>query len=239
MNVIFGGIYTENQKLRIYLPRYYEYLNDQKNHYWFPIRVVKDGEDDIYMLDTYQFEMPYECRNNYAKMVEYLKSLGEPKDNTWEKNKAYDYYYSAVIQLTKQNIEAFDLVANLEEYEIVDSEQARYYDEKYVIKGVMMWNYHGSGRGVHIKRKDAKLQYDLMIDNLYFDVINSIKKPDISTWYVDKLLECEKEAIKNGAIYDKKKVEYVLKIQKYVNKAYKNYIKYRDKIKEEMGIERA
>ena len=151
MNIIFGGIYTENEKLRVHFPKYYAQLNDQKQHYWFPIRVVKDGEDDIYMLDTYQFDMPYGCRENYAKMIEYLKSLGESKDHTWVKNKAYDYYYSAVIKLTPRNIEAFELVANLEEYEIVREEEARYYDNKDVVHHVMFWNYHRSGQGVIIE----------------------------------------------------------------------------------------
>ena len=237
MDITFGGIYTENEKLRGVFPRYYAQLNDQKQHYWFPIRVVKDDSDNIFMLDTYQFEMPYECEKNYDKMIAYLKSLGEPNDNTWVKNKAYDYYYSAVIKLDEKSIEAFDLVANLEEYEIVNEEQARYYDEKDVVRHVKFWNYHRSGRGVFIKRKNAVLRYDLKIDNLYYDVINDIRYPNITSYHVDDLLKCEKEAIQNNATYDKKKIEYVVKMQKYINRSYANHIKYRDKIRKEIGLD--
>jgi hypothetical protein len=234
--ITFGSIYTENEKLRYYLPRYYEVLNDQKQHYWFPIRVVKNGEDDIYMLDTYQFDMPYDCRENYAKMIDYLKSLGEPKDYTWVKNKAFDYYYSAVIKLTPQNIEAFELVANLEEYEIANEDVARYYNQKDVIHRVKFWNYHRGGRGVIIKRKNAEMCYDLKIDNLYCDVLKDIQKPNLYDYTVRQLLDCEQEAINNNATYDKTKIEYIKKIQKYIHEIRNNYEIYDKKLKKELGI---
>ena len=51
---------------------------------------------------------------------------------------------------------------------------------------------------------------------------------------IKKLLDIEKEAIKIGAEYNKSKVEYILKLQKYINRIKKNYLRYKSKIKEEI-----
>jgi len=235
-DIIFGAIYTENEKLKNYFPRYYEQLNDQKNHFWFPARVKTDKEDNVYMIDTYQFEMPYECQSDYVKMVEYLKLLGTPIDNSWIKNKVFDYYYSAAVKLNENNVEAFDIVANLEDCEVVSEDEVRYYDENDVVRRVLFWNYHRSGRGVCLKRKDAVLRYDLKIESLYYDALNSISELSIWDWKVNAVLDCEKEAIEHHAVYCNKNVAYLIKLHEYIEKANGDYREFKAKLQAELGI---
>jgi len=236
-SIIFGGIYKANSKVSRYFPAFTNYLNDQKYNYWFPIRVVKDGIDKTYMIDTYQFEMDYKYQSNYEKMVTFLKSLGNAEDNSWLASKPFDYYYSARVQITEESIEAFDLIANLEDYEIASQDETRYYNKEDVVNGVMFWNYHKNGIGVNIKKKSAKLRYDLKIDALINDVLYDIRVPKIYDYNIEKLLLVEKEAIKENAIYDANKVEYLLKLQKYINRMSVDYDRYLEKLKAELANE--
>ncbi|MCK9470169.1 MAG: hypothetical protein M0Q88_00255 [Bacilli bacterium] len=240
--IIFGGIYEHNSNLEKYLPRYYERLNDQKQGYWFPVRVVKeDGSDDIYMVDTYQFEMPYEYQKDYDKMVEFLKSLGEPTNNSHYPNSYYanmpfDYYYSARVLITESSIEAFDLLVNLEDCIVVREEEARYYDKEDVFRRVKFWNYHNSRNGVILKKKSAKLNYELKIMNLINDALSNRGINAIYDYYVDNVLECVKDANESSSYYDKNRVEYLLKLKKYLDRVSKNYYIYEKKIREELGL---
>ena len=43
----YGSLYRENDNIRLYLPKYYDYLNDQKYHLWIPIRVKTDKVEKI------------------------------------------------------------------------------------------------------------------------------------------------------------------------------------------------
>lgn len=235
--IIFSGIYTHNENLRKYLPRYYDRLNDQRQGYWFPVRVVKDdGSDNIYMVDTYQFEMPYECQKDYGKMIEFLKSLGEAKNNLWYANKPFYYYYSARVEITEKSIEAFDLLVNLEDCVVVYEEEARYYDEEDIFRYARLWHYHNSGNGVILKKKLAKINYELKIRNLIDDALSNRGVNAINDYYVNKVLECAKEADENGSCYEKNKVEYLLKLKKYLDRVSKNYHRYEQKIREELGL---
>jgi hypothetical protein len=236
--IIFGGIYKHNDNLKNYLPKYFNSLNDQRQGFWFPIRVFKeDGSTAIYMVDTYQFDMPYEYQKDYSKMIEFLKSLGiDRKDNIRYANNPFSYYYSARVEITEKSIEAFDLLANLEDYIIIREEEARYYNTEDIIYHVSLWNYHNSGRGIILKRKNAKVNYELKIDNLINDALHkSIYRVGINTinsYYVEKVLECVREANETNSYYNNNKVVYLLTMQKYLNKVSANYERYEKKIRE-------
>lgn len=235
--IVFGGIYKHNSNLKKHLPRYYEYLNDQKQGYWFPVRVVKeDGSDNIYMVDTYQFDMPYEYQKDYDKMVEFLKSLGEANNNLRYANTPFNYYYSARVEITKDSIEAFDLLVNLEDCIVVREEEARYYDEEDIFRYISFWNYHNSGRGVILKKKLAKINYELKIGNLINDALSNRGINAISDYHVNNVLECAKDANESGSCYDRGRVEYLLKLKKYLDRVSKNYYRYEKKIREELGL---
>jgi len=232
--IIFGGLYRAIGQISRFLPNYWDRLNDQRYNYWFPIRVVDDkGTDKTYMIDTYQFEIPYASKE-FNKLVIFLKSLGEEKDNSWLAITPYNYYYSARVEITKNSIDIFELVANLEDYQMCNDAETRYYNKEDVLNGVMLWNYQRNGRGCNLKRKDAKTRYDYKIQSLINDILGEINEPNIYDYDIKKLLDIEKEAIKIGAEYNKSKVEYILKLQKYINRIKKNYLRYKSKIKEEI-----
>lgn len=232
--IIYGGIYRANQQALSFsdLPNYTNRLNDQKYNYWIPIRVKSENldKDCIYMIDTYQFDMPYNCRKDYNKMVEYLQSLAEDKDgnNYYKARKAYDYYYSALVKLNDINIKHFTLLVDLSEWTKSTGMEIRYYNNDDTYSYLMLWKYHNSGSGMFIKKKNAKLSYDLKIDSMCNDILYNYSMPIIYDNEVRRVLEVEKEAIKNNAEYNVNKVKYLLEVQRTINNLKNDY-------KEQMG----
>lgn len=221
--IIFGAVYTENKALRFYLPRYYESLNDQKYHYWLPVRVVKEGVDDVYMVDTYQFKVRCEDQRTWRSIISYLKSLGEPKDNRWEMYKNNSYYYTAIVKLDNCSIEAFDLVANLEDYKVVSDDEYRYYEKEDKVYGVKLWNYHNSGKGINIVKNDAKLNYKYKLDNLVYDMFNDIRTPYLWGSTFNKLIDFEKDLMKDKDDYDKKPFNLMKELNAYIENVSKEF----------------
>lgn len=227
--IIYGGIYTVNPQAIAFsdLPRYTDRLNGQKYNFWIPIRVKSDklDKDCIYMIDTYQFDMPYACKKDYDKMVKYLQSLSEDKEgNNWYKaRKAYDYYYSALVKINDKNIKHFTLLADLNKWTKSTEKEIRYYDKENTYEYLMLWNYHNHGRGMYIRKKDAKLRYDLQIDRMIDDILYSYSLPYISSYKVNEVLTIEKEAIVKNAEYDKNKVQYLLELQTVIDNMNRDY----------------
>ena len=129
--IIFGGLYQANERISYIIPSYNDSLNDQKLNLWIPVRTTyfdkidnKDA-DRIYLIDTYQLDIPYEYRNNYDDVVSWLKSLSEPKDHRHVAFKAHNYYYRALVQVTEDTIKAFDFIADLTNYKTVTKEETR------------------------------------------------------------------------------------------------------------------
>jgi len=234
-DIVFGAIYTENEKLIRYFSRYYEPLNDQKNHFWYPIRVVKDGKDEIYMVDNYQFELPYECRKNYSKMIDYLKSLGEPKDNSWKVYQTSNYYYSARLLLTEHNVNSFNLIAKFDEYKPINKDETPYYKEEDVIEDLLFDYYDKDYRKYrYIKKVGAEIVYEKQIKTLVNRFLYDIQEPRAMDYELDKALELVKEAKRKGEHYDKNHVEYAIKLHKKILSMKISYSKYKDKLSKEL-----
>ena len=224
MKITFGGIYKANKNIAYHLPNYRDRLNHQNYNFWFPIRVVTEEYDKTYMIDTYQFEVPYGHRE-FDKMVEFLVSLGEEKDHSWLARKPFDYYYSARVEITDYSINAFELIADLRECELVSREQSRYYNKEDT-NWVMFWNYQNSDRGVYIKNKSIKTIYDLKINALIRDIEYDLRFPTIGNYKFNEFLNVVKRADESGSEYNKKKVDNIVKLKKYLDRASKNYYRY-------------
>jgi len=241
--VIFGGVYKANLNNIFDLPKdYTSRLNGQRYNCWIPVRVVKNNEDKIYMIDTYQLKIDYQYGykthelEKYNKFVEYLVSLGEEVDRSWLTNCVFDYYYSARVELKENNIKTFTLIADLKEYKpIVSDLRSHYNDED--IKHLMLWNYQNSGYGTYLLHNNADINYKQKINNLYYKFMDDLSTPSDgyeSKW--NNLVKCVAYADNHNKDYDKNLIEYAIKMRNYIQRLSKNYQRYEKKIRNEFLI---
>lgn len=237
--IVWGGIYdVDLEEIEKYLPRYNDNFNHQHYGIWIPVHYInKNNEDNYYMIDTYQVDGDlYENRfgTKEIQLEEILKGLENLKDGKgksgWVCNMPYDYYYSAIVKLTDENLAIFHFIADLHNYKIVDKEATRYYDEKDYLYGIRLYNCHNYPTGIYLLKKNAQINYDKKIKVKLSDMFKyNIETPkSASNYVVDEILELEKEAIKNNAIYDKEDLDKKLKLNEFINILELIYTAYKD-----------
>lgn len=222
----FGTVYTADPSaVGIYYPNYINDLNDQRYSFWIPAHYKKDNNDAYYMIDTYQIKRElYEDIYTYDKekymqsLLNGLRRLKDPEDGgNYACRMPYDYYYSAIVKITNENINIFKEVCNLEEYRLSNKDECRYFDEKDVVKYLKLFNGHEYPDGIIIVRKDAKYNYNNLIEAKLYDIIKDTQKPDYANdYYVNDLKRIQLEAIENKAEYNKEKLEDILKYNEFL-----------------------
>ena len=228
--LVFGGIYRADPKeVGIYCSKYNDRLNDQRYGWWIPAH-AKDkntGEDKYYMIDTYQISGDlYKKRyaNNkeerYNGLLNGLESLKNPDEGgNWASGMPFNYYYSAIVKLTDNNINTFKLKADLHDYEMSNEDECRNYNEEDVIRYLQLYNEHCySSGGIIVVKKNAETNYINKINAKISDILSHISTP--SNWgnyEVDQLLKIEEEAIEKNAKYNKKKLDATVKYNNFIN----------------------
>lgn len=214
----YGALYKENEKLKNYLPLYYDSSNDQKYHLWIPIRVKTDEVDKTYMIDTYQAHPVY---GDYEKQLAQLKMYGEAKDNRWHANQPHDYYYTAKVELDEHTIQAFDLFIDLNDYRVMKSYEEDDYKSEDVVKGIKLYHEHAYPSGLTLVRKDAKIDYEHKLDALFQKIIHKeLRPPYISNYSLPKINEL------SGKVKDTKKIDIVNKLNEKLIMLVKEYREY-------------
>lgn len=224
-NIKYGALYTENDNLRSYLPRYYECLNDQKYHLWIPIRVKTNTIDKVYMIDTYQ---AYRVYGDYDKQLAQLKMYGEAKDNSWYANQPYNYYYSARVELNEQTIKAFDFYIDLDDYRVMKRSEEYDYKSEDVVRNIRLYNEHNYPSGLTLVRKDAKIDYEYKVDRLFHKIIyDELNPPCISSYFLSEINEL------SDKVSDTRKIDVVNKLQEKMKSLVEEYEEYyKDLIKD-------
>lgn len=222
----FGTVYTADPSaVKIYYPNYVNILNDQRYGFWIPAHYKKDDNDAYYMIDTYQIKRElYEDIYTYDKekymqsLLNGLRRLKDPEDGgNYACKMPYDYFYSAIIKITDENINIFKEVCDLKEYRLSDQDECRYFDEKDVVKYLKLFNEHKYPMGITIVRKDAKYNYNNLIEAKLYDIIKDTQKPNYSSdYYINDLKRIQLEAIEKGAEYDKEKLDDILKYNEFL-----------------------
>ena len=225
--LVFGGIYQiDDEDLEKWCPNQLERLNDQHYGIWVPVHSIsKEGEENYYMIDTYQIST--DCYNNkysYEKekvwdgLIQGLEEMKEPERGRWVANKPCDYFYSAIIKVTNENIDIFHLVADLHDYRLSDEKEIREYNEEDVIRRLRLYNEHCySVGGVCAVRKNAKLNYENKINAKISDIQRWIDYPRPANDYeIGELLKIEQEANEKGANYDKDKLDKFVEFNKFL-----------------------
>jgi hypothetical protein len=214
----YGALYKENEKLKNYLLRYYNSLNNQKYHLWIPIRVKTDEVDKTYMIDTYQ---AYPVYGDYEKQLAQLKMYGEAKDNSWYANQTYNYYYTAKVELNEHTMQAFDLFIDLDDYRVMKRDEEYDYKSEDVVKGIKLYHEHAYPSGLTLVRKDAKIDYEHKLDALFQKIIyEDLRPPYISNYSLPKINEL------SGKVKDTKKIDIVNKLNEKLIMLVKEYREY-------------
>ena len=216
----YGSLYRENDNIRLYLPKYYDYLNDQKYHLWIPIRVKTDKVEKIYMIDTYQ---SYRVYGDYEKQLAQLKKYGEEEDNSWYAYRVYDYYYSAIVELNEETIKAFDFYIDLDDYRVMKNNEKDDFKDEDIVEGIKLYNEHAYPYGLTLVRKNAKIDYELKMDKLFHKIIyDELNPPYISNRSLSEINEL------SNKVSDTRKINVVNKLNEKLNalaKEYKEYYK--------------
>lgn len=225
----YGALYKENEKLKNYLPLYYDSSNDQKYHLWIPIRVKTDEVDKTYMIDTYQAPPVY---GDYEKQLAQLKMYGEAKDNRWYANQPYYYYYRAKVELNEQTMQAFDLFIDLNDYRVMKSGEEDDYKSEDVVKGIKLYHEHAYPSGLTLVRKDAKIDYEHKLDALFRDIIyEELCPPYVPNYYLSKINEL------SGKVKDTKKIDIANKLKEKLIVLVKEYREYYNELIKGVEVE--
>lgn len=223
--LIFGGIYRINyEDLKKWCPNQVEGLNDQHYGIWIPVHSInKKGEENYYMIDTYQmsrdsFNNQYSNKDErYKSLLEGLEKCSEGEHGNWIAYKTYDYYYSAIIKITDTNFHIFKLIADLHDYELSDDNECRKYNKEDVLHYIKLYNEHNYPSGIVIVKKGAKINYQNKIDAKICDIRRWMKQPKSASDYeIQELLKIEKEAIDNNAKYDKRELDKFINYNKFI-----------------------
>ena len=235
--LIFGAVYVADyNQIEKYCSRYNDDLNDQHYRLWVPVHYKKDNEEKYYMIDTYQvsrdlFSGIYDNDKEkvYESLIKGLERLKTPEDaGNWGSGMPFNYYYSAIVKLTDESFKIFKLYADLHKYRLSDDRESKNYKESDVITGIQLYNEHAySQGGITLVKKNAKINYENKINALATDIIKDIVTPYVGTDYqIEKILKLEKEAQKNNAKYNKKRLDTVVKYKKFMNNLTEIYRKF-------------
>lgn len=224
--IIFGGIYKiDSEDLKEWCPNQLEGLNNQHYGIWIPVHSVnKKGEENYYMIDTYQmsrdaFDNLYSDNEDerYESLLKGLERCSEGEHGNWVVYKTYDYFYSAIIKITDSNFHIFQLIADLHDYKLSDDKECRKYNEEDVLHCIKLYNDHNYPYGIVIVKRGAKINYQNKIDAKISDVKKWMKEPIPATDYeIEELLKIEKEAIDNKAEYDKQKLDEFIQYNSFI-----------------------
>lgn len=225
----YGALYKENEKLKNYLPLYYNSSNNQKYHLWIPIRVKTDKIDTVYMIDTYQ---TYAVYGDYEKQLAQLKMYGEAKDNRWYANQPYYYPYSAIVELDEHTMQAFDLFIDLDDYRVMERGEEYNYKSEDIVKDIQFNNEYAHPEGLTLVRKDAKIDYEHKLDALFQKIIHEeLHSPYISNYSLPKINEL------SGKVKDTKKIDIVNKLNKKLIMLVKDYREYYNELIKGVWVE--
>lgn len=225
--LIFGGIYQiDDEDLKKWCPNQLERLNDQHYGIWIPVHSInKEGEENYYMIDTYQISANcYDNKYSYEKeevwngLIQGLEEMKEPEHGKWVANMPYNYFYSAIIKVTNENIGIFHLVADLHDYRLSDEKEIREYNDEDIIRYLRLYNDHcySMGGACAVKR-NAKLNYENKINAKISDIKKWVDYPrPASDYEIDELLKIEQEANEKGANYDKDKLDKFIEFNKFL-----------------------
>lgn len=241
--IVWGGIYRCTDKNPCY--RYGDSLNNQKYYIWIPVCFNYEddkGKEQIEygMIDTYQ--VPYnilfdsskyhdelEKLNGFEAIVFKLTKLQEKDNGRYVRSKAFDYYYSAFVELDDNNFKSFELIADLHDYKKTSNYESKDYKEEDILRNIQLYFEHAYPYGIDLIRKDAKIDYEKKLNNVIREIYNEIKQPEsINDYYIEKLKNVEKEVIKNNVSYEKEKVNKIIKLNEFIlklEKEYNNYLK--------------
>lgn len=222
----FGAVYTADPSaVGIYYPNYINDLNDQRYNFWIPAHYKKDNNDAYYMIDTYQIKRElYEDIYTYDKekymqsLLNGLMRLKDPEDGgNYACRMPYDYFYSAIVKITDENINIFKEVCNLEEYRLSDEDESRYFNEEDVVKYLKLFNEHKYPTGITIVKKDAKYNYSNLIEAKLYDIVKDIRKPNyVNDYYINDLKRIQLEAIEKEAEFNKEKLDDIIKYNEFI-----------------------
>ena len=222
----YGSLYRENEKLKNFLPSYYNGLNDQKYHLWIPIRIKTDMLDTVYMIDTYQ---AYPVYGNYDEIIKKLKEYGEPRDNSWYIKQTY--YYNAKVELNENTMQAFDFYIDLDDYRVLKRDEEDVYKDEDIVKGIKLYFEHNYPNGLNLVKKNAKIDYEYKLGKLFNRMIyNELCPPYISNY---SLLEINKLSNK---VKDTKKIDIVNKLYDKLNALVEEYKEYYNKLVKEAEV---
>lgn len=225
--LVFGGIYQiDDEDLKKWCPNQLERLNDQYYRIWVPVHSINEkGEENYYMIDTYQISADcYDNRYSYDKkevwngLIQGLEEMKEPEHGRWVANMPYNYFYSAIIKITNENIGIFHLVVDLHDYRLSDEKEIREYNEEDTIRRLRLYNEHCySIGGACAVKKNAKLNYENKINAKISDIQKWVDYPrPASDYAIDELLKIEQEAKEKGADYDKDKLDKFIEFNKFL-----------------------
>ena len=243
--LIFGGVYITNyEDIEKYCSRYNDGLNNQHYRLWVPTHYKEDNKEEYYMIDTYQvsrnlFSGIYDNNKEvvYKSLIQGVERLKTPEDaGNWGRNMPFDYYYSAIVKLTDENFKIFKLYVDLHKYRLSDGREAQDYAKKDVVYGIKLYYEHAySQGGITLVKKNAKINFENKINALASDIIKNIDTPYVQSDYqIEEILKLEKEALQNGAKYNKKRLDATIKYKKFMNNLTELYRKFSEEINDDL-----
>lgn len=159
--IVFGGLY------RPVCPDAYESPMGDGNSQWYGLAVpIPDSDGSVWMQDTYQLDRPFTKEGETATEVA-IRNITEtfvPGYGGWVVHHAMgNYYYDSRRKIaTQSDLDKFELVADLRDYELLpeDREGSEYLGED-VLYHVKLFNEHGfdwdlGSVGVTLVRKGAR-----------------------------------------------------------------------------------
>lgn len=241
--IVWGGIYSCKDRHPCY--RYGDIMNDQKYGIWIPLCYStknEKGEEIIKygMIDTYQvpcgilfssekYKDEIEKLSKFDSLVFKLTKLKDSDNGRYVRSKAFDYYYSAFVELDNYNFKNFELIADLHDYKTTYDAESKNYKEEDILRNVRLYFEHAYPYGLDLLKKDAKIDYEKKLNNVVREIYQDIKTPkSVNDYCINNLKKVEQEVIENNCNYDKEKVEKIIKLNEFVFKLeneYKEYLK--------------
>lgn len=231
--LIFGGIYKINDSdLEKYCPNQLDILNDQHYGLWVPVHYQNpDGKDIYYMVDTYQIDTGIfsdvynpNIQDTYNYLLKGLESLQYPHINgiSTVLNTA-NYYYSALIELTNENIKNFKLYVDLHLYNICDDKEIDYYNNEDLVRHIYLYDGHKYySKGIALVKKNASINSNKKLRCVIRDIKTMINEPRAANNYnIQKLEDLMEEFNENNMCYDSTIVDKFIKYNNFICKQQK------------------
>lgn len=232
--LIFGGIY---EATTVTPSRYRDSLNDQKYGFFVPVCIESNGVKKYYMIDTYEINSCYsysEEKTRYDSIVKNFINMKNPKIgyNVYH-NAVFNYYYNNTVEITSSNVDTFNLIADLREYNPISDRNAENYLEEDILRNVKLWWECKYPYGYTLVKKNAKENISRKINAKIHDIMSYIEFPkagyEIDFKELEQLVYTAKE---NNINYDDKEVKNILEIRKLLLKQQKEIDELLNKQKE-------